>query len=459
MHLEEIGLLDMENQIHRVALFLVFQSRIQKSLDRTTASWNAHKIRTAGNRTPIAIYELSRETAIREGYWTGDPGDDIDNVDDFYGYDDGAGIVPPAAEAAGDPIAPRSDHFATDDEAHRAGIFVNNDDEIHEAKEILSDLDLTADDGNWGIDTFCEAILRLSAHPALHRLLQRFRRPLPSPVSISPGALVDPAASTPSSMPTRHAQVAVRLPAAIRIAHTIVCTNECRARVFVKAPGGLKAVEELVITIKDPHVIGLDVRPPANVVAKSNLEESIKISSLRRRRSLTISRPGSSTPSHSQLQLEAAAYDPAARNRLAGGHRYHHPPACSSPLSPCPHHLNPTSNRRDAPPAPPAIQSMDGRAAVSTIPSRRRHRRLRPSMLVDIAGLVVRLTAGAGAGGTGDRVRGAGCERGSKEPRRRRTYPTRTPSSDDADSGLDCPVVPPPPIARHRRPSSRGLGS
>jgi hypothetical protein len=66
-HLEEIGLLDMENPIHRVCLYLVFRSHIQKSLDETVVSWNHHKIRTAGNKTPVAIYELSRRHAINRG--------------------------------------------------------------------------------------------------------------------------------------------------------------------------------------------------------------------------------------------------------------------------------------------------------------------------------------------------------------------------------------------------------
>jgi hypothetical protein len=164
MYLEEQGLLDMESQVHRVTLFLVFQPRIQQSLNETTKSWNLHKIRTAGNKTPTAIFELSREQAIREGYWTGDPGDDITFVDETYGQDFGSGIVPPEDEMNAEPTAPRSDHFSSDEEAHRAGIFVNHDAELQEAREILRDVDLEADDNNWGIDVFCEAVVRLSAH-------------------------------------------------------------------------------------------------------------------------------------------------------------------------------------------------------------------------------------------------------------------------------------------------------
>ncbi|KAJ7588911.1 hypothetical protein C8J56DRAFT_785153, partial [Mycena floridula] len=60
-----------------LCLYLVFQPCIQESLDQTREAWNHHQIRTAGYRTPVAIYELSRETAIRQGYWTGDSSDDV----------------------------------------------------------------------------------------------------------------------------------------------------------------------------------------------------------------------------------------------------------------------------------------------------------------------------------------------------------------------------------------------
>lgn len=164
MHLEALGLLDMDDPVHRICLFLVFRARIQKSLDETLVSWNNHKIRTAGNRTPIAIYQLSREQAINRGYWTGDPGDDISEVNANYGRDSGDGIVPPAEELAQDPTAPRSDLFESPEAEHAAGIFVNNDDEIQEVRDILEGFDFDADDDNNGIDIYCEAVLRVQAY-------------------------------------------------------------------------------------------------------------------------------------------------------------------------------------------------------------------------------------------------------------------------------------------------------
>ena len=40
------------------------------------------------NKTPIAIFELSRQAAITRSYWTGDPGDDYPTASDpMYGFD------------------------------------------------------------------------------------------------------------------------------------------------------------------------------------------------------------------------------------------------------------------------------------------------------------------------------------------------------------------------------------
>ncbi|KAF7311732.1 Integrase catalytic domain-containing protein [Mycena indigotica] len=93
-HLEESQLLHMDNAIERVCLFLVYQPRIQAALDRARDSWNHHKLRTEREKTPTAIFELSRQNAIRLGYWTGDPGDDIADVSPDYGVD-GEGLTTP----------------------------------------------------------------------------------------------------------------------------------------------------------------------------------------------------------------------------------------------------------------------------------------------------------------------------------------------------------------------------
>lgn len=85
--MERLGLLDPSNPTHLVCLYLIYQPKIQQSLDATIASWNNHKIRTVGNRTPIAMFELSKERAINAGYWNNDPGDNVAEVDEDYGED------------------------------------------------------------------------------------------------------------------------------------------------------------------------------------------------------------------------------------------------------------------------------------------------------------------------------------------------------------------------------------
>ncbi|KAJ3516069.1 hypothetical protein NMY22_g14294 [Coprinellus aureogranulatus] len=168
LHMEDVGLLDPNNQLHLLALYIVFQPRIQKALDETRTSWNNHPIRTARNKTPVAIYQLSREYAINAGYWYGDPGDDVGCVDESYGEDFGddgePDIRPPEEELESDPVAPRSDSFASVEEEKEAGIVINDDEEIAEALTILQGMDLQSDDGVFGMDLYCQAVVRLTAH-------------------------------------------------------------------------------------------------------------------------------------------------------------------------------------------------------------------------------------------------------------------------------------------------------
>ncbi|KAH9932139.1 uncharacterized protein BXZ73DRAFT_46932 [Epithele typhae] len=158
MHLEAQQLLDMNNNSHRVCLFLVFHKRIQDSLDRSRQAWNSHKLRTEHNMSPHALYELSKEEAIQRGYWTGDPGDPAENIDSMYGVDDSAPI-PPADDIRGDPTAPRQEPSATNPDAQKsAGIMLNTDEEIEEARRVLHDVDMERDDSNWGIEVYIEAL-------------------------------------------------------------------------------------------------------------------------------------------------------------------------------------------------------------------------------------------------------------------------------------------------------------
>jgi hypothetical protein len=161
MYLEETQLLDMENTVHRTCLYLVYRDRIQDSLDRTRDAWNHHKLRTERNKTPIAIYELSREAAITRGYWTGDPGDDLATASDPLYEFDGDAPMPPAADVQ-DNVEERNEPSGPEEE-RAAGVSVNGEDELYEVKELIADVDLNADDGNWGIDVYCEAVILLAS--------------------------------------------------------------------------------------------------------------------------------------------------------------------------------------------------------------------------------------------------------------------------------------------------------
>lgn len=159
-YLVESHLLDMDNFVHKTCLFLVFQGRIQQSLNRTRDAWNHHKMRTERHKTPLAMYELSRELAIQRGYWTGDAGDDIETAaDPEYGLD-GHAPLPPTDEQTGDPAAPREEPVGRDAQ-REAGIFVNDEDDLDEVREQMGDFDFEEDDGNWGIDVYCRAVILL----------------------------------------------------------------------------------------------------------------------------------------------------------------------------------------------------------------------------------------------------------------------------------------------------------
>ncbi|KAK0432958.1 hypothetical protein EV421DRAFT_1719028 [Armillaria borealis] len=160
-YLEENNLLDMDNLVHCIYLFVVFHPRIQASLDCTHDAWNHHQLRTEHYKTPIAIYELSWEKAIRHGYWTGNPGDSVDEVrrDPYYGIDgdihDNYPFAPPEVDPA----------MSQEDKAETA---LNNDKDIEFVKMLMADFNFEAEDSNWGIEVYCEAVIRLLAIVEAH---------------------------------------------------------------------------------------------------------------------------------------------------------------------------------------------------------------------------------------------------------------------------------------------------
>lgn len=157
--MEKAGLLDMTNRIHKICLILVFFDRIQASLNRTTEAWNHHRIRTEHYRSPVVLFELSRERGLREGWWRHDPGDPVDIAgDEFYGVD-GDAPLPPADEIRAECRPPREEGEPEEDE-----IIDGKMEELEWAHGLLDGkIDLAEDDMNWGINVFSRAVLLLTA--------------------------------------------------------------------------------------------------------------------------------------------------------------------------------------------------------------------------------------------------------------------------------------------------------
>ncbi len=151
----------MDNSVHHICLFLVFHPRIQASLDCTLDAWNHHQLHMEHYKTPITIYELSWEKAICHGYWTGDPGNGINEVrrDPYYGIDGNIHDNYPFAPPEVDRVMNEEDE---------AKVALNNDEDIKFVKMLMADFNFDAEDSNWGIKVYCEAVIRLLAIVEAH---------------------------------------------------------------------------------------------------------------------------------------------------------------------------------------------------------------------------------------------------------------------------------------------------
>lgn len=152
-HLEEEGTLDMTNRRHRACLYLVYHARIQASLDRAKEAWNNHRIRTAGNRSPLALYELSRTRAINAGYWRTDAGDTAQEAG-LEGY----GVDP---EPCGADMHDQLPGSTGQGEINHRSASLASDAELDVVSLLLAGLDLQADDGAWGTQVFHTAVREL----------------------------------------------------------------------------------------------------------------------------------------------------------------------------------------------------------------------------------------------------------------------------------------------------------
>ena len=55
-HLEDVGYFNADSVEDMFCLHYVFVPRINRHLQRWVAGWNQHRIRTAGNQTPLQLY-------------------------------------------------------------------------------------------------------------------------------------------------------------------------------------------------------------------------------------------------------------------------------------------------------------------------------------------------------------------------------------------------------------------
>ncbi|KAJ7247536.1 hypothetical protein C8J57DRAFT_1240863 [Mycena rebaudengoi] len=123
--------------------------------DVEKCSKSVHSIRIAGNKTPLAIYQISREKAINRG-------ESLDAASDpLYGHDPHAPL-PPLDELQSDLSVVDYTGYPDIAAERDARITLNGDDEVEECKDILKDIDYLAEDGNSGIDIYCQAVLTVT---------------------------------------------------------------------------------------------------------------------------------------------------------------------------------------------------------------------------------------------------------------------------------------------------------
>lgn len=145
----------MTNRLHRIALFLVFEHRVQQSLDEMAAAWNSHPLRGEGYRSPNLLFTLSRQKAQMDGSWISDPGDDLGSASNpLYGVDQQDGFVPPVNELEEDPDMVQNE--AGD------GTQADFDEELNNVKATMHNFDCQHDDGNWGLSVYVQAIFHLT---------------------------------------------------------------------------------------------------------------------------------------------------------------------------------------------------------------------------------------------------------------------------------------------------------
>ena len=66
LSLEEERYLDIDNEDHLFCLHFVYKPLINQMLSNFTSSWLNHKVRTAGNRTPMQLFIMGMQQVANE---------------------------------------------------------------------------------------------------------------------------------------------------------------------------------------------------------------------------------------------------------------------------------------------------------------------------------------------------------------------------------------------------------
>ena len=137
IYMENNGILDPDNNIDLLALEMVFTQRINKNLREFSNQWNNHPLSSQYNQSPLQLFAVDRSSYLFQQQ----------NVEegDFYGVDDD-GLI---------------GMLQTNNHVVIPSLSVNLDEE--EVAALTRNLDLLADDGSHGVDTYVEVRNRINA--------------------------------------------------------------------------------------------------------------------------------------------------------------------------------------------------------------------------------------------------------------------------------------------------------
>ncbi len=128
IYMENNGILDPDNVLDLLALELVFTPRISRNLKEFFNQWNNHPLSSERNQSPLQLFSHFSNPCGNE------------NVNGFYGADENGPI--PELQTSNHVVVPELD------------IQIDND-------FATQDLNVLADDGSHGIDTYLDVSNRI----------------------------------------------------------------------------------------------------------------------------------------------------------------------------------------------------------------------------------------------------------------------------------------------------------